>query len=64
MCAAMNDKEALQASSRGQKLDQPTIKRLWGRGYIEVRDVTNQQSTGKEYLPTFITEAGRKVLEG
>ena len=59
----MNDKEALAAHARGEKLDQPAIERLYGLRYIEAQDVSHMLSVGKELLPTFITEKGRKFLE-
>jgi hypothetical protein len=59
----MRDKQALEAFRNGKKLDQPTVKRLWQEGYIEVRDVTNMQSTEQELLPTFITPEGKRLLE-
>jgi len=46
--------------------DQTTIKLLLRQRYIEARDVTNNDSPPgqREYLATFITEKGRRVLEG
>jgi len=60
----MNDREALEAFNRGEKLDQPTIKRLYQEGLIEASDVTHLQSDEQELLPTLITEKGRRILEG
>ena len=60
----MSDKEALQAFKSGKQLNQATIKRLYGEGYIEVRNVSTFDSAERELLPTFITEKGRKLLEG
>jgi hypothetical protein len=31
----MTDKEALEAFSRGKKLSQAVVERLWSKGYIE-----------------------------
>lgn len=59
----MNNKEALEAFSRGQKLNQPTIKRLYRQGLVEVRDVTHLQSTEQEFLVTFLTKNGQRLLE-
>ena len=59
----MSVKDILQSFSRGEKLDQPTVKRLFRDGYIEASDVTNFDSTEQELLPTFITEKGRRLLE-
>jgi hypothetical protein len=60
----MNDKEALKAFSRGQQLNQPTIKRLYRHGLVEVRDVTHLGSTEQEFLVTFLTENGQRLLKG
>lgn len=59
----MTTKEALEAIKREEKLDQSTIKRLYGEDYIEVSEVTNHQSHEREFLVTFITEKGRALLE-
>jgi hypothetical protein len=42
----MTDKEALQAFARNEELNQPTIERLWKRGYIEADDVTTLDMPG------------------
>jgi hypothetical protein len=60
----MNNEAALRAIVRGEKLDQPTITRLHREGYIEVRDVTNMQSTGRELLPTFLAKKAERLLAG
>jgi len=61
----MTDKEALQAFKQGKGLDQPTTRRLLRAGLIEARDVTNMDSPQgeREYLATFITEKGKRLLE-
>jgi hypothetical protein len=59
----VNNTEALQAFTRGEKLDQSIIKRLYREGYIEVRDVTHMQSPEQELLPTFLTEKAKQLLE-
>ncbi len=58
----MNNEEALRAFVRGEKLEQPTIKRLHREGYVEVCDVTNMQSTEQELLPTFLTKKAERLL--
>lgn len=58
----MNNRAALRAFVRGEKLDQPTIKRLHREGYIEVCDVTNMESTEQELLPTFLTQKAARLL--
>jgi DNA-binding MarR family transcriptional regulator len=62
----METREVLQAVARREKLDQPTnqstIKRLHREGYIEVCDVTHMQSPEREFLPTHLTEKGRRLL--
>ncbi len=58
----MNNEAALRAFVHGEKLDQPTIKRLHREGYIEVCDVTNMQSTERELLPTFLTKKAERLL--
>jgi len=42
----VTDKEALQAYSRNEELNQPTIERLWKRGYLEVYDATTLDTPG------------------
>lgn len=54
---------ALTAYARNEKLNQPTVRELFHAGYIEASDITNNDSHEKEYLPTFITERGRRLLE-
>jgi hypothetical protein len=60
----MDDKRALEELLRGETLDQLTIKRLLYQGLIEASDVTHLQSTEQEFLFTFITPKGKKLLEG
>ena len=61
----VTDKEALQAYSRTEELNQPTIERLWKRGYIEVGDVTTLDTPGgrKVLKPMAITMRGQMLLE-
>jgi len=61
----VTDKEALQTFQQGKRLDQPTIRRLLIAGLIDARDVTNNDSPQgeREYLATFITEKGKRLLE-
>jgi hypothetical protein len=54
-------REALQAVARSEKLDQQTIERLHGEGYIEVCDATHMQSPEREFLPTYLTEKARRL---
>jgi hypothetical protein len=61
--STMDDKKALETVQRGETLDQSTIKRLLQRGLIEARDVTHLQSPEREFLVTFITPKGKKLLE-
>jgi hypothetical protein len=62
----VTDKEALQAYSRNEELNQPTIERLWKRGYIEVYDTTTLDTPGSEkVLKTMaITTRGQMLLTG
>jgi hypothetical protein len=48
---------------RGEKLPQPIVRRLWREGLIEASEVTHMESTEDEYLPTFVTRRGQKMLE-
>jgi hypothetical protein len=59
-----DDKKALQEFAGRKALNQATVKRLAERGLIEVTEVTNHQSNEKEFLPTFITKRGSRLLEG
>ena len=54
--------ETMQAVARREKLDQQTIKRLHREGYIEVCDATHMQSPEREFLPTYLTEEARRLL--
>jgi hypothetical protein len=49
----------LQVFAGGNKLNTATIRELYLSGYIGIE----LHSTGKEPLPTVITEKGRQVLE-
>ncbi|MGD1103761.1 MAG: toll/interleukin-1 receptor domain-containing protein [Terriglobia bacterium] len=60
----MDIRELLQAIQQGHKPDQETTVRLWDEGLIEVADVTNMQSPGREYIPTLLTAKGLRYLEG
>jgi len=62
----MDTVEALAAVQRGERLDQPTIKRLAAEGCINVTDVTNQDTPPglREFLITSITDKGRQLLRG
>jgi hypothetical protein len=61
----VTDKEALQAFARNEELNQPTIQKLWKRGYIEVDDVTTLDTPGGEKVlkPIAITMRGQMLLE-
>ena len=49
----------LRVFADGKKLDAVTIRELYLSGYIGIELL----SPGKEPLPTFITEKGKRVLE-
>ena len=49
----------LRAFADGKKLNAAIIRELYLSGYIEIE----LHSPGKEPLPTFITEKGKRVLE-
>lgn len=49
----------LRAFADGKKLSTVVIRELYLSGYIEIE----LHSPGKEPLPTFITEKGKRVLE-
>jgi hypothetical protein len=59
-----NVKALLERLERGEKLDSSVLADLKQQGYIEARDVTNMQTLAgtREYLFTFITDKGKKVL--
>lgn len=59
----MTDKEALEAFSRGKRLDQATVKSLLEKGYIEAREATHLQSPERGWVPIAITDRGKRVLE-
>ena len=63
--AGVTDKEALQAFARNEELNQPTIERLWKRGYIEVYDMTTLDTPSDEKIlkPMAITMRGQMLLE-
>jgi hypothetical protein len=60
------EKQALEALTRGQRLSNAVLAHLSSKGLIEVTDVTNMDSPPgeRELLFTFITQRGKKVLEG
>lgn len=58
-----DDKEALRAILRGDKLPQSMVRRLWREGLIEVDEATQLQSTGMEYVPSVLTPLGQKMLD-
>ena len=62
----VTDKEALQALERREKLSDQWLENLSRKGLIEVRDVTSKSTPPgqRDLLFTFITEEGRRVLEG
>jgi hypothetical protein len=55
--------DALLAIQSGKRPDQETILRLRDEGLIELADVTNLQSVGREYIPTVLTAKGVRLLE-
>jgi hypothetical protein len=61
----VTDKEALQAYSRNEELNQPTIERLWKAGYIEVHDMTTLDTpgSGKVLKAMAITMRGQMLLK-
>jgi hypothetical protein len=59
----MTDREALQAVAHGGKVPQTNLMRLWREGLVELVDATKLGSTEPEYLPSFITIRGKKMLE-
>jgi hypothetical protein len=59
----MTDKEALEAHARGEKLPQTIVMHLWREGLIEIVEATHLGSIEREYLPSFITVRGQKILE-
>jgi hypothetical protein len=60
----MTDREALEAVSRGDKLPQPMVRRLWAEGLIEVSEVTHMQSTEREYIPTLVHAQRAEIAGG
>jgi len=52
-------KRFLRAFADGEKLNTVVIRELYLSGYIQIE----LHSPGKEPLPTFITEKGKRVLE-
>jgi len=59
----MTDVEALGAIARGEKLPLPTVMHLWREGLIEIMEATHPGSVEREYLPSFITLRGQKMLD-
>jgi hypothetical protein len=59
-------RETLQRYSNGQQLDQPTIRRLYAAGLINVHDATNMDTPHgeREYLLTGMTLKGMLILDG
>ena len=59
-------RETLQGYRDGQQLDQPTIRRLYAAGLIDVHDATNMDTPHgeREYLPTGMTLKGMLILDG
>jgi hypothetical protein len=61
----MDTLEALKAFQRGERPDQATTKQLAAEGYVNVAEVTNNDTPvgQREFLITSITEKGKRVLE-
>lgn len=59
-----NAKQLLKGLDRKEKLASPALAELSAEGLINIADVTNMQSTEKEYLFIDFTEKGRKLLQG
>jgi hypothetical protein len=62
----VTDKEALQALERKEQLSQGWLENLSNRGLIEVRSTRNldSQPGEQDLLFMFVTEQGKRVLEG
>ncbi len=59
----MENIEALQAIERGEKPDQDTLLGLKEARLVEVADVTNMQSSGREYIFVGFTPEGLRLLK-
>jgi hypothetical protein len=56
--------KALRKHMKNEKLDPSTAKFLYTCGYVDgSTSITNFQSSGTEYLLTFITEKGKALLD-
>jgi hypothetical protein len=55
--------DALQAIDRGEKLGQDTLLRLKQARLVDVADVTNMQSSGREYIFVGFTVEGLRLLK-
>src|SRR6267154_341410 len=60
---SMENIEALQAIERGEKPDQDTLLGLKEARLVEVADVTNMQSSGREYIFVGFTPEGLRLLK-
>jgi hypothetical protein len=59
----MENIAALQAIDRGEKPDQDTLLALNEARLVEVADVTNMQSSGREYIFVGFTPEGLRLLK-
>src|SRR5437879_13136675 len=61
----MTDRDALEAFTRNETLDQPTIRRLLESRLITVSDVTSHDTAPgqREYLPIAMTLKGQRLLD-
>src|SRR5882724_846585 len=55
--------DALHAIERGEKPEQDTLLRLKRDGFVDVADVTNMQSSGREYIFVGFTAEGLRLLK-
>lgn len=60
---AENAFRELRGYTQGARPDQRAIKWLHEQGYVETTDVTNMQSTGREFLIKRITDKGNRLLK-
>ena len=59
----MENIDALQAIERGEKLDQETLLKLNQAHLIDVAQVSNMQSPGREVIYVGMTEEGQRLLK-
>jgi hypothetical protein len=59
----MENIDALKAIDRGEKPEQETLVRLKEEGLVDLADVTNMQSAGREYIYVGFTAEGLRLLK-